>query len=56
MEFEWDQAKAARNLTKHQVSFDEAKLAVSDRYRVEFRSDAAARIDGSPSGRAGRNY
>ena len=36
MEFEWDQAKAARNLTKHQVSFDEAKLAVSDGNRVEF--------------------
>ena len=36
MEFEWDEAKAARNLTKHQVSFNEAKLALADRNRVEF--------------------
>ena len=36
MEFEWDEAKAVRNLAKHQISFGEAKLAVIDRNRVEF--------------------
>jgi hypothetical protein len=28
--FEWDPAKAAANLSKHEVSFDEAKSAFAD--------------------------
>lgn len=30
LHFEWDQAKAAANLNKHGVSFDEAKSVFSD--------------------------
>lgn len=30
MEFEWDPAKAARNLVKHGVSFDEASTVFGD--------------------------
>ena len=30
MQFEWDPAKAARNLAKHRVSFDEASTVFGD--------------------------
>ncbi|MET0488260.1 MAG: BrnT family toxin [Candidatus Rokuibacteriota bacterium] len=30
MQFEWDAAKAARNLAKHDVSFDEASTVFGD--------------------------
>ena len=30
LEFEWDEAKAASNLAKHSVSFDEAKTVFGD--------------------------
>ena len=30
MELEWDPAKAASNLRKHRVSFEDAKLALAD--------------------------
>ena len=30
MQFEWDPAKAARNLAKHGVSFDEASTVFGD--------------------------
>ena len=30
MEFEWDKAKAAANIKKHKVTFDEASTAFSD--------------------------
>ena len=36
MEFEWDQAKAAANLAKHGVSFEEAKTVFDDRLYVDF--------------------
>jgi uncharacterized protein len=36
MEFEWDDAKAASNLAKHGVSFEEAKRVFDDLYRLEF--------------------
>ena len=32
MDFEWDVDKAASNLTKHGVSFDEATSAFADEY------------------------
>ena len=34
--FEWDPAKAAANLRKHQVSFDEAKSVFYDEFAVQF--------------------
>ena len=36
MEFEWDQNKAASNLSKHGVSFDEAKTVFNDSLYVDF--------------------
>jgi len=35
MEIEWDADKAARNLTKHGVSFEDAALVFYDSNRVE---------------------
>jgi uncharacterized DUF497 family protein len=34
--FEWDRSKAAINLKKHQVSFDEAKSVFYDEFAVQF--------------------
>ena len=36
MEFEWDEGKAAANLAKHGVSFEEAKTIFDDRLYVDF--------------------
>lgn len=36
MEFEWDEEKAAANLTKHGVSFEEAKTVFDDPLYVDF--------------------
>lgn len=36
MRFEWDPPKAAANLKKHQVSFDEAKSVFYDEFAVQF--------------------
>jgi uncharacterized DUF497 family protein len=36
MAFEWDEAKAAANLAKHAVSFEEAKSVFDDRLYVDF--------------------
>lgn len=36
MTFEWDEAKAAANLAKHGVSFDEAKTVFDDPLFVDF--------------------
>jgi uncharacterized DUF497 family protein len=37
--FEWDDAKAAANLKKHRVSFDEAKSIFFDELAVQFFDD-----------------
>jgi hypothetical protein len=36
MEFEWNDEKAAANLAKHRVSFDEAKTVFDDPLYVDF--------------------
>ena len=36
MKFEWDEEKAAANLSKHGVSFDEAKTVFDDQLYVDF--------------------
>ncbi len=36
MNFEWDEKKAARNLAKHGVSFDEAATAFRDPLYIDF--------------------
>ena len=35
MDFEWDEYKAAANLSKHGVSFDEAKTVFDDPFHGE---------------------
>lgn len=39
IEFQWDVAKAAANLKKHQVSFEEAKSIFFDEFGVQFFDD-----------------
>ena len=39
MHFDWDSAKAAGNLKKHQVSFEEAKTVFFDDFAVQFFDD-----------------
>ena len=36
MQFEWDEKKAAANLSRHRVSFDEAKIVFDDPLYVDF--------------------
>lgn len=36
MIFDWDENKAAKNLSKHQVSFDEAKTVFDDPLYIDF--------------------
>ena len=36
MEFEWDKEKAAANLAKHGVSFEEAKTVFDDPLYIDF--------------------
>ena len=36
MQFEWDSTKAIANLSKHEVSFDEAKTVFDDSLYVDF--------------------
>lgn len=36
MEFEWDETKAAVNLSKHGISFDEARTVFRDPFYVDF--------------------
>ncbi|MBE9190482.1 BrnT family toxin [Gloeocapsopsis crepidinum LEGE 06123] len=40
MEFEWDQSKAAANLKKHGVSFEEAKTVFNNPLAVIFDDEA----------------
>jgi uncharacterized protein len=48
MKFEWDPAKAAANLRKHKVSFEEAQTVFFDDFAVQFfdedHSDAEERF------------
>lgn len=39
MRFDWDSSKAAANLKKHQVSFEEAKTVFFDDFAVQFFDD-----------------
>lgn len=46
IEFEWDEAKAAANLKKHQVSFEEAKSIFFDEFGVQFFDDEHSSSEG----------
>jgi len=45
IELEWDKAKAAANLKKHQVSFAEAKSIFFDEFGVQFFDDGHSADD-----------
>jgi uncharacterized DUF497 family protein len=38
-DFEWDKAKAAANLAKHGVSFEQARQAFDDPFAIDFVDD-----------------
>ncbi len=38
-EYEWDQAKAKQNLTRHGISFETAKLVFDDPFAVAYYDD-----------------
>jgi uncharacterized DUF497 family protein len=40
IDFEWDATKAATNLKKHSVSFEEAKTVFYDEFAVQFFDEA----------------
>jgi uncharacterized protein len=40
LRFEWDRAKAARNIRNHRVTFDEAATVFADRRAVIFDDEA----------------
>ena len=42
MKFEWDPAKAAANVRKHGVSFDQARTVFYDDFAVQFFDDEHA--------------
>lgn len=42
IEFEWDGAKAGKNLEKHGVSFDEARTVFYDEFAIQFYDEKNA--------------
>jgi uncharacterized DUF497 family protein len=40
MNYEWDPAKNLENIRKHKVSFEQAKIALEDPYRLNFYDEA----------------
>ena len=40
LKFEWDRLKAAANLRKHRVSFEEARTVFYDEFAIQFFDDA----------------
>ena len=38
-DFEWDRAKAAANIAKHGVSFEQAREAFNDPFAIDFLDD-----------------
>ena len=44
-EFEWDPAKAASNLRKHRVSFDEAATVFLDRLATSIRDEYSSAFE-----------
>ena len=42
MRFEWDEAKNGRNIAKHKISFETAKLAFEDSYALSVQDRVVA--------------
>lgn len=45
MDFDWDPTKAASNLQKHQVSFEEAQSVFDDPFAVNFEDEEHSEIE-----------
>lgn len=45
MKFEWDESKSAANLSKHGVSFEEAKTVFDDPLYVDFYDPAHSSVE-----------
>jgi uncharacterized DUF497 family protein len=45
IKFEWDAAKAASNLRKHGVSFEEAKTVFYDEFAIQFFDDENSDVE-----------
>ncbi|HHM05611.1 MAG TPA: BrnT family toxin [Gammaproteobacteria bacterium] len=45
MKFEWNPAKAASNLKKHGVSFEEARTVFYDEFAVQFYDPEGSELD-----------
>lgn len=45
IEFEWDEAKAASNLEKHGISFEEARSVFFDELAIQFFDNAHSQLD-----------
>lgn len=41
MRFEWDEAKNRRNLAKHKIGFETAKLVFEDPHAISFQDSSA---------------
>ena len=45
MKFDWDKAKAASNLRKHGVSFEEAQSVFYDDFALQFHDDSHSSVE-----------
>ena len=45
IKFEWDEAKAKSNITKHGISFEEAKSVFFDEYAIQFYDDESSQLE-----------
>ena len=45
VKFEWDEAKAKSNITKHGISFEEAKSVFFDEYAIQFYDDESSQLE-----------
>ncbi len=45
MTFDWDTNKAEKNLSKHQVSFDEATTVFDDPFYIDFYDPDHSRVE-----------
>ena len=43
--FEWNEAKAASNLAKHKVSFEEAKSVFFDEFAIQFFDESHSQLE-----------
>lgn len=45
IKFEWDEAKANSNITKHGITFEEAKSVLFDEHAIQFYDDEGSQLE-----------